>query len=138
MRILALDVGTKTIGVAVSDPMGWTAQGIKTIRRRNEAADSLAISDLVRELEIRQILVGLPINMNGSEGVQAARMREFAKWLEEKFSLPVILWDERLTSVAAQEFLADLSRSKRREVIDKMAAVLILQDYLDTKRGKKK
>ncbi len=139
MRILCLDVGSKTIGVAVSDPMGWTAQGVTTVRRRNGLADDEAIARLIREYEARQILVGLPINMNGTEGPQAEAMRKYARHLGEKFSLPILLWDERLSTVAAGEFLAQASvkRAKRKRVIDKMAAVFILQGYLDSLRADK-
>ena len=137
MRILCLDVGSKTIGVAVSDPMGWTAQGVTTIRRQTREADLVALSKLVRDYEVQEILVGLPLNMNGTEGPQAIRMRGFAEELGRGLKLPVVLWDERLTTVAAEEFLrgAEVSGKKRRRVIDKMAAVFILQDHLNATRG---
>ncbi|MBI2082752.1 MAG: Holliday junction resolvase RuvX [Deltaproteobacteria bacterium] len=134
MRILALDIGSKTIGVAVSDPMGWTAQPIKTIRRKNRLSDEEEICTLIKEYEIEEILIGLPLHMNGSEGKQVDVVRGFARNLEGKVSVPVKFWDERLSTVAADRSLleADLSRQKRREVIDKMAAVFILQGYLDS------
>jgi putative holliday junction resolvase len=140
MRILSLDVGSKTIGVAVSDPMGWTAQGLKTIRRRGQKNDLIELKSLVRQYEVEEVLMGLPLNMNGSEGPQAEKMRAFAKIVEEGIKLPVKLWDERLSTVGAERSLleADMSRSKRREVIDKMAAVYILQGYLDFKRNQAK
>ncbi len=136
MRILALDVGSKTIGIAVSDPMGWTAQGIKTIRRRGEGSDFQEIRKLAEEFEVDQLLVGLPLNMNGSEGAPSVQMRQWADRLHQAAGLPVILWDERLTTVAAEEFLrgAEVPHRKRRQVIDKMAAVFILQGYLDHQR----
>lgn len=137
MRILALDVGSKTIGVAVSDPMGWTAQGLTTLRRTGEQADFQAIQEWIKKLEATEILVGFPLNMDGSEGTQAIRMIGFADRLHQVVGLPVTLWDERLTTVTANEFLrnAEVSGRKRRKVIDKMAAVFILQGYLDSRRG---
>lgn len=134
MRILALDIGSKTIGVAVSDPMGWTAQPLMIIRRKNPAADEATIFDLILEYEVEELLIGLPLNMNGTEGPQSVRVREFAKNLEGKIKVPIKFWDERLSTVAADRSLleADLSRSRRKEVIDKMAAVFILQGYLNS------
>lgn len=117
--------------------MGWTAQGVTTIRRQTREADLVALSKLVRDYEVQEILVGLPLNMNGTEGPQAIRMRGFAEELGRGLKLPVVLWDERLTTVAAEEFLrgAEVSGKKRRRVIDKMAAVFILQDHLNATRG---
>ncbi|MBI2981650.1 MAG: Holliday junction resolvase RuvX [Deltaproteobacteria bacterium] len=134
MRILALDIGSKTIGVAVSDPMGWTAQPVKTIRRQGRVADEAEIGALIKEYEVNELLIGLPLHMNGTEGKQVDAVRGFARNLGETISVPVKFWDERLSTVAANRALleADLSRSKRREVVDKMAAVFILQGYLDS------
>jgi len=128
-----LDVGTKTIGVALSDPLGLTAQGFDVIRRRGEEKDLARLRDIIAEKEVDGIVVGLPRNMNGTMGPQSEVVRAFASLLEESFNLPVALWDERLSTVAAEKMLisADVSRSKRKLVIDKMAAVMILQGYMD-------
>lgn len=134
MRILGLDVGSKTIGVAVSDLMGWTAQGVTTISRRDYVSDLKEIGRLLREYEVEKILVGLPLRMDGTEGDQAARIQKFVDQLKEHVpAMPVILWDERCSTVAAERTLleADLSRAKRKKVINQMAAVFILQGYLD-------
>lgn len=137
MRTLGLDVGTKTIGVAASDELGWTAQGIETIRRDldDPQKDWDKLSNLIKQLEIKKVVVGLPKNMNGTIGPSGEACQLFAEQVKEKFDLPVILWDERLTTVAAERMLiaADMSRKKRKQVIDKMAAVMILQGYLDSK-----
>lgn len=137
MRILGLDFGAKTIGVAVSDPFGWTAQGVEIIRRENENTlkPSVArIGEIIKEYEIEKIVLGYPKNMNNTLGPRAEKTEAFKLKLERNFKLPVILWDERLSTVAAQRGLieADLSRAKRKQVIDKMAAVFILQGYLDS------
>jgi len=136
MRALGLDVGTKTIGVAVSDALGWTAQGIETVKINEErqmfGLDRL--NEIIVSYEIDKVIVGLPKNMNGSIGERGEACQRFAKMIEEEFKLPVILWDERLSTMAAERFLisADVSRKKRKQVIDKMAAVVILQNYLDS------
>lgn len=134
-RTLGLDVGDKTIGVAASDLMGWTAQGIETIQRIGIKKDLLRLEELVKEYEVNKIVVGLPKNMNGSIGPQGEKVLEFAERLKKRFQqAEIIFWDERLTTVAAERALiqADVSRKKRKEVIDKMAAVYILQGYLDS------
>lgn len=134
MRIMGLDVGDKTIGVAVSDPLGWTAQGIEVIRREGDInRDFARLTELVQEYQVERILVGLPKNMNGTIGPQGEKVQEFIKELQERINLPVKVWDERLSTVAAEKtlLLADVSRSKRKKVIDKMAAAIILQGYLD-------
>ncbi|WP_434382779.1 Holliday junction resolvase RuvX [Melittangium boletus] len=135
MRTLGLDVGTKTIGVAVSDALGLTAQTVTTVRRTNLKADLAALQKLVDEYEAQGFVVGLPLNMDGSEGPRAEATRRFVEVLLQAFSLPVDFWDERLSTVAAQRTLleADLSRAKRREVIDQMAAQFILQGWLDAR-----
>lgn len=135
MRIMGLDVGSKTIGVAVSDAMGWTAQGLETIKI-NEAQKDFGIKRLkqiIKEHDVSEIVIGLPKNMNGTIGPRAEASKAFGELAEKKFSLPVHYWDERLTTMAAERVLleADVSRSKRKKVIDKMAAVMILQGYLD-------
>ncbi|QKS70799.1 Holliday junction resolvase RuvX [Paenalkalicoccus suaedae] len=135
MKSLGLDVGTKTIGVAVSDALGWTAQGLTTIRREEgqEEKDFDALATIISENEISAIVVGLPKNMNGTIGPSGEACQAFAEELKTRTGLPVHLWDERLTTVAAEKMLigADVSRKKRKKVIDKMAAVMILQGYLD-------
>ncbi len=135
---MSLDVGSKTIGVAVSDPMGWTAQGITTLERKGLDADLAVLRSLLEEYEVERIIVGLPLSMDGSEGSQARFVREFAVSVEKRFPhIPLELWDERLSTVGAERSLleADLSRAKRKKVIDKMAAVFILQGYLDVHAG---
>lgn len=139
MRIMGLDLGEKRIGVAVSDPLGWTAQGVEVIiSKGSREADIKKIIDLARQYEISQIVIGLPRNMNGSAGPQAAKVESFAQKLSSMLGLPVTLWDERLTTAEAEKLLiaADLSRARRRRVIDQMAAVLILQGYLDCRNRK--
>jgi putative holliday junction resolvase len=137
MRAMGLDVGTKTVGVAVSDPLGLTAQGVTTLRRTSLKADLKALAGMIRELEVDRLVVGLPLNMDGTEGPRAAASREFGEALASASALPVEYWDERLSTVAAQRVLleADVSRRKRREVIDQMAAQLILQGWLDSRRA---
>lgn len=137
MRIMALDVGEKTIGVAVSDPTGLIAQGIQIINRKSIQKDFSIIKDLVEQYEVHEIIIGLPLNMNGTEGTQTEKTRRFGQKLLSNLEIPVIYWDERLTTMAAERMLveeADLSRAKRKKVIDKMAAVYILQNYLDKER----
>lgn len=133
MRILGLDVGEKTIGVAVSDELGWTAQGIETIRRSSKEKDFGRIEEWIATYQVQALVVGLPKNMNGTIGPKGEYCQVFAEQLKERTGLPVHLWDERLTTMAAEKMLisADVSRQKRKKVIDKMAAVLILQGYMD-------
>ena len=135
MRSMGLDYGDKTIGVAISDELGWTAQGLEVIRRKTQEDDLNRIRDLVANYEIGEVVVGLPRNMNGTIGPRGELCREFARFLQERLQLPVHLWDERLTTAAAERTLleADVSRKKRKQVIDKMAAALILQGYLNFK-----
>ena len=137
MRIMGLDVGEKTIGVAVSDGLGLTAQGVTTIRRQAIRKDLDALRAFIEEYEVGEIVVGLPRNMDGSSGPQAEKALAFAGRLKEEFKLPVETYDERLTTAMAQKMLigADVSRARRREVIDKLAAQIILQGYLDRKRA---
>jgi putative holliday junction resolvase len=135
MRSMGLDYGDKTIGVALSDELGWTAQGLEVIRRKHEAADLERLEAIVREHEVTEIVLGLPKNMNATIGPRAQLCLAFAETLKDKLQLPVHMWDERLTTVSAQRTLieADVSRKKRKAVIDKMAAALILQGFLDSK-----
>ncbi|WP_343216819.1 Holliday junction resolvase RuvX [Crassaminicella profunda] len=136
MRIMGLDVGDKTVGVAASDALGWTAQGIETIRRTNKKADYRRVGELIEEKEITKIVVGLPKNMNGSIGPQGEKVLEFVEDLKKRFKVEIILWDERLTTVAAERMLisGDVSRKKRKKVIDMIAATYILQGYLDAQK----
>jgi len=137
MRALGLDVGDKTIGVAVSDGLGLTAQGVTTIRRQGRAKDFDAIGKIVGEYEVDELVVGLPKNMDGTIGPQAEKVLEFVEKLKADFPLPVALVDERLTTSLVQKVLIEggVSRARRREVIDKLAAQVILQGYLDRKRA---
>jgi putative Holliday junction resolvase len=134
-RILGLDVGSKTIGMAVSDPLGITAQGLETIRRKNKRTDFARLNDVVRQYEIVEIVVGLPLRMSGNEGTQSEKMREFAHDLGKATGLMVHLWDERLTSAEANRVLRDSEMSIRRrgEVVDRLAAVLILQSWMEAR-----
>lgn len=134
-RIMGLDVGDKTIGVAVSDPLGIMAQGITTIRRIGLKKDLEALESIIDEYNVNKIVVGLPKNMNNSIGPQGKKVLKFVNKLENKFKIDVILQDERLTTVSAERVLieGDMSRKKRKEVIDKVAATYILQSYLDKK-----
>ena len=137
MRILGLDVGSKTIGVAISDEFGWTAQGLETIPIDEEKNQFglVRLGEIIREYSVEKVVVGLPKNMNGTIGPRGEMSQQFAKLIEENFHLPVVLWDERLTTLAAERVLleADMSRKKRKKVIDKMAATMILQGYLDSR-----
>lgn len=137
MRILGLDVGTKTVGVAISDEMGWTAQGLETIKINEERGHFGfdRISELVKQYNVDKIVVGLPKNMNGTIGSRGEACQQFAENLRELLQLDVVMWDERLSTMAAERLLisADVSRKKRKQVIDKMAAVVILQGFLDSK-----
>ncbi len=133
-RILGLDVGDKTIGVAVSDELGWTAQGVTTLKRENKKKDIEAIAQLVETYAVEEIVVGLPKNMNNSLGEQAEKTLKFAKSLETQLDkITITLWDERLSTSVANNVLisADLSRKKRKRVVNTLAAAVILQGYLD-------
>ncbi|GAB6933989.1 Holliday junction resolvase RuvX [Calditerricola satsumensis] len=136
MRIMGLDVGERTIGVAVSDELGLTAQGVAVIRRTSKEADVAALQRLIEQYGVTAIVVGLPRNMNGTLGPTGERCQAFARFLEKRLTLPVHLWDERLTTVLAERTLleADLSRRRRKQVVDKVAAAVMLQGYLDAKR----
>jgi putative holliday junction resolvase len=137
MRTMGLDIGTHTIGVAISDELGITAQGLKTLRRKSMDEDFKEIAGIIHQFEIEKIVVGLPKNMNGTLGTQAEIVLKWIKVLIDKIHVQVVTWDERLSTVGATKILleADLSRRKRKRVIDKLAAVLILQGYLDRSRG---
>lgn len=131
-RILALDVGSKTIGRAVSDPLGITAQGLETIRRKNKRTDFEQLERTIAEYGVAEIVVGYPLHMSGAAGTQSQKMQEFAEELRRRFGVPVHLWDERLTSAEANRVLreAALSIRRRAQVVDKLAAVLILQSFM--------
>ena len=136
MRTMGLDYGSKTVGVAVSDPMGITAQGIEIIRREKEnhmRSTLRRIHELVNEYEVGTIVVGNPKNMNGTSGERAEAAKAFAETLKQRTDLPVVLWDERLTTVEAEKTMmaAGVRREDRKKYVDKIAAVLILQGYLD-------
>lgn len=137
MRMMGLDVGTKTVGIAISDALGWTAQGIETIKIDESTGQfgMKRIQELVKEYDVSGFVVGFPKNMNNTVGPRGEASQNFADLLTETFGLPVVLWDERLTTMAAERVLidADVSRKKRKTVIDKMAAIMILQGYLDSK-----
>ena len=132
-RVLGLDVGSRTIGIAISDPLGFTAQGLETIRRTNKRTDFEQLARVIHKYEVVQIVVGYPLRLSGAEGTQSGKMQVFAEELRKKFNLPVHLWDERLTSSQANRVLreAEISIKKRGEAVDRMAAVLILQSWME-------
>ena len=139
MRIMSLDVGERTIGVAVSDLTGLIARGVETIRRTSVEKDFARLAEIISENEVSTAVVGYPKNMNGSIGERAKICEVFAEKVKEQFpNLEVVLWDERLSTVAAEKVLinADLRREKRKKIIDMMAAVVILQNYLDSRKIK--
>jgi len=133
-RLMGLDYGDKTIGIAISDELGWTAQGVEVIRRSTAERDLTRLRELIGEYGVKGLVVGLPKNMNNTIGPRGELCIAFAEALREAFQLPVHMWDERLTTASAQRTLieADVSRKKRKQVIDKMAAALILQGYMDS------
>lgn len=136
MRILGLDFGSKTVGVAISDPLGYTAQGIEIIRRKqeNKLRQTLArIETLIQEYEVESIVLGFPKNMNNTIGDRAEKSLEFKKTLERRTGLPVVLWDERLTTVEANRTMIEskIRRENRGKYVDELAAIFILQGYLD-------
>ncbi len=142
MRIMGLDFGSKTVGVAVSDALLLTAQGVEIIRRKeeNKLRQTLArIETLIQEYEVEELVLGMPKHMNGTEGVRAELTEEFKDKLERRTGLPVFLWDERLTTVSADKTMmeAGIRRENRKEYVDMLAAVFILQGYLDRRRFEK-
>ena len=138
MRLLGLDVGSRTVGVACSDLLGWTAQGVEIIRI-NEDKEEFGLGrlgEIIKEKQPTGVVLGLPKNMNNTEGPRGEKSREYGKMVEDRFHLPIDFIDERLTTVQAERMLideADVSRKKRKKVIDKIAAEMILQNYLDAK-----
>ena len=134
-RVLGLDVGSRTIGIAISDPLGFTAQGLTTIRRKNKRLDFEQLARVIGEYQVSEIVVGYPLRMSGIEGIQSEKMQLFAEDLRKKFALPVHLWDERLTSSQANRILreSEISIKKRGQAVDRMAAVLILQNWMEAR-----
>ncbi len=135
MRILALDVGTKTIGVAVSDELQISSNGVKTIQRKSRKSDLNELQEIIGEYKPTEIVVGLPYREDGSLSQRGRDIEDFSKKIENRFKLPITYVDESFSTVFAEKALieADLSRKKRKKIIDKMAAVVILQGYLDSK-----
>ena len=137
-RVLGLDFGSKTVGVAVSDPLFLTAQGVEIIRREKESKlrkTFARIGELISEYDIKSIVLGYPKNLNGTEGDRCEKTNAFKEELEKKFGLPVILWDERLTTVSADQVMMEsgIRRENRKEYVDEIAAMFILQGYIDSK-----
>ena len=135
-RIIGLDVGSHTIGVAVSDPLGWTATGLKVIRRKRLEDDLKRLLEQFDYYQVKKIIIGLPKNMNNTLGPQAQYSLDFAEILKEQSGLPIIMWDERLSTKSAERALIEggARRKKRRQIIDKIAAAVILQSYLDAQQ----
>jgi putative Holliday junction resolvase len=130
-----MDVGSRRIGLAISDLLGITAQGLNTLHRQNKRADFAQLERVIREHDVSEIVMGLPLRMSGAEGVQAEKMQAFAEEIRRRFKLPVHLWDERLTSAQANRLLreTEMSIKRRGAVVDQMAAVLILQSWMDAR-----
>ena len=136
-RLLGLDVGARRIGMAVSDPLGITAQGLPTLHRKNKKADFAELEKVIRGYDVVRIVVGLPLHMRtGGETAGSVRMQEFAEELRNRFQLPVDLWDERLTTAEAQRLLREneIGTKRRAQVVDQMAAVLILHSFMEFRR----
>jgi putative holliday junction resolvase len=138
MRVMALDVGDKTIGVAISDALLLTAQTRPTIQRKDLKSDLDILRRLVTENEVHEIVVGQPLHMNGNESRQSQKVARFAGELRERLEIPIVFWDERLTSFAAEQHLQEMGLNwrKRRQHVDKIAAMIILQNYLDSRPGR--
>ncbi|MBW3111924.1 MULTISPECIES: Holliday junction resolvase RuvX [Bacillaceae] len=138
MRVMGLDVGSKTVGVAISDELGWTAQGIETIKIDEDHGVFRMdrIKELAEEYQVGTVVVGLPKNMNNTIGPRGEASKAYGELIQQELSLPIKYWDERLSTMAAERVLleADVSRKKRKKVIDKMAAMMILQGYLDSQK----
>ncbi|HZK34536.1 MAG TPA: Holliday junction resolvase RuvX [Bacillota bacterium] len=133
MRILSMDVGDRRIGMAISDPLGWTAQGIETLVRRNNKYDFDTLSEIIERYNPKQIVIGLPRNMNGTLGPQSDKVKKLGGKLGAITNVDIVYWDERLTTIAAERSMidTDMRREKRKKKVDQIAAVLILQSYLD-------
>ena len=138
MRVMALDVGDKTIGVAISDALLLTAQSRPTLRRKNLKADLEILRNLAEENEVHEIVVGQPLHMDGKESPQSHKVARFAEELHKVLDLPIVFWDERLTSFEAEQHLEQMGLNwrQRREQVDKIAAMIILQNYLDSRPGR--
>lgn len=136
-RILAIDFGSRRMGLAVSDPLGITAQGLDTLERKNKRRDFARLERVIREYHVAEIVLGNPLRMSGEAGAQSQKVAEFAEELRQRFQISVHLFDERLTSAEANRVLreADLSIQKRAQAVDRMAAVLILQSFLQARSG---
>ena len=134
-RILAIDHGSRRMGLAVTDPLGITAQGLETLQRKNNRADFGRLERIIREYEVKEIVLGNPLRMSGEEGTQSQKVAEFAEELRKRFHLPVHLWDERLTSAEANRLLREneVSTKRRAQAVDRMAAVLILQSFMESR-----
>lgn len=134
-RILAIDFGSRRMGLAVSDALGITAQGLETLERKNKRSDFARLERTIREYQVTEIVLGNPLRMSGEEGTQSRKVAEFAEELRHRFVLPVHLWDERLTSSEANRLLrdAEVSLHKRTLAVDRMAATLILQSFLQAR-----
>lgn len=137
-RVLGLDVGSRRIGVAITDELGITAQGLQTIQRSRKREDFAILSALLERYQIAEIVVGYPLRMSGVEGIQAEKMQLFAEDLRKRFKLPVHLWDERLTSAQANRLLrqTDLSIKRRGQLVDQMAAILILENWMEARENR--
>ena len=137
MRVMALDVGDKTIGVAISDELLLTAQARPTLRRKNLKSDLEALRRIAAENDVREIVVGQPLHMDGKPSAQSIKVERFTEGLRKVVDLPIVFWDERLTSFAAEEHLEQMGINwrRRRGHVDKIAAMIILQDYLDSRTG---
>lgn len=136
MRILGIDFGFRYIGLAISDELGIVARPLGKYERRSEELDKEFFRDLIKKWDINEIVVGNPLHLDGRVSESSKKCKEFADWLKENFSLEPILWDERLTTVQAERVLKEsgMTRKKRKEMIDKLSAVIILQSYLDSRR----
>lgn len=134
-RVMGLDVGSRRIGIAISDPLGLTAQGLPTLLRQNKRLDFEQLGKIIAEYQVSEIVVGYPLRLSGAEGIQSEKMQLFAEELHKKFGLPVHLWDERLTSTQANRLLreTDMSIKKRGQAVDRMAATLILQNWMEAR-----
>jgi len=135
-RVLGLDVGARRIGIAISDPLGITAQGLETLHRKKKKYDLQFLRRIIQQYEVKEIVVGLPLRMSGAKGTQAEKIQVFAQDLRKHFKMPVHLWDERLTSAEANRLLreTELSIEKRGQAVDRMAAILILQSWMEGRR----
>ena len=132
---MGLDVGSRRIGIAISDPLGITAQGLETLQRQNKKEDYRKLGLMIEEYKVAEIVVGYPLRMSGVEGVQAEKMQVFAEELRKRFKIPVHLWDERLTSAEANRILreSEMSIQRRGQAVDRMAAILILQSWMEAR-----